>query len=87
MSWLRDVSGNPPAPHVPDPGEPKVPDPTNPDRMVSDKPANRPFLAYVILAWTLYFHLINEKAIKNIVTSKKNYTMPGWRDRKKERLG
>jgi hypothetical protein len=87
MSWLEDVSGKHPAPYVPDPGEPKVKDPTNPNRMVSDKPANRPFLAYVFSDWSLYLRLINDKAIKNTVTSKKNYTMLGWRDSKKERLG
>lgn len=48
MSWLNDFSGaNPTPPYTEDPAEPKVKDPSIPNRMVSDKPANRPFLAYV----------------------------------------
>lgn len=47
MSWLKDFAGGDPLPpYTGDPGEPKVKDPSIPNRMVSDKPANRPFLAY-----------------------------------------
>lgn len=50
MSWLKDFAGGDPLPpYTGDPGEPKVKDPSIPNRMVSDKPANRPFLAYVYL--------------------------------------
>ncbi|KAF8897171.1 cytochrome b5-like heme/steroid binding domain-containing protein [Infundibulicybe gibba] len=49
MSWLQGLNGEEPAPYVEanDPGaEPRVEDPSIPNRMVSSKPANRPFLAY-----------------------------------------
>jgi len=47
MSWLGELAGGaPPAPYVDDSTD-KVADPNIPGRMVSNKPANRPFLAYV----------------------------------------
>jgi len=54
MSWLKELHGGTPAqPYVEPPAnpgapaEPKVRDPVIPDRMVSNKQANRPFLACV----------------------------------------
>jgi hypothetical protein len=87
MSWLKDISGEDPPAYTGDPGEAKVQDPNIPNRMVSDKPANRPFLAYVYLHRNLYLHLTNYKAIKNTAKSKRDYTTLGWRDRKNERPG
>ncbi|KIY45985.1 cytochrome b5, partial [Fistulina hepatica ATCC 64428] len=47
MSWLSDfVTGAPREPYVTPEDEPRVPDPTNPERMISAKSANKPFLAY-----------------------------------------
>ncbi|KAF5357579.1 hypothetical protein D9758_007457 [Tetrapyrgos nigripes] len=47
MSWLNTAAtGKEPEPYVEPPSEPKVKDPSIPNRMVSDKPANRPFLAH-----------------------------------------
>ncbi|PFH52566.1 hypothetical protein AMATHDRAFT_56607 [Amanita thiersii Skay4041] len=47
MSWLSALSGgDPPAPYKEPDDTPKVRDPAIPNRMVSTKPANRPFLAY-----------------------------------------
>lgn len=43
MSWISNMEGNP-DPNFKDDG-PKVPDPAIPDRMVSTKRANQPFLA------------------------------------------
>jgi len=43
MSWLANMEGKP-DPNFRD-EEPKVPDPAIPNRMVSTKRANRPFLA------------------------------------------
>ncbi len=43
MSWITNMEGNP-DPNFKDDG-PKVPDPAIPDRMVSTKRANQPFLA------------------------------------------
>jgi len=43
MSWLANMEGRP-DPNFRD-EEPKVPDPAIPNRMVSTKRANRPFLA------------------------------------------
>lgn len=49
MSWLKDLGGeNKRTEPFKDTGEGlKVPDPHIPGRLVADKPANRPFLAYV----------------------------------------
>lgn len=44
MSWIANIEGKP-DPNFKDDG-PKVPDPAIPDRMVSTKRANQPFLAY-----------------------------------------
>jgi len=49
MSWLKEMAGGEPiAPYVePDaPSNPKVKDPAIPNRMVTNKTANRPFLAH-----------------------------------------
>ncbi|RDB20546.1 Membrane-associated progesterone-binding protein 4 [Hypsizygus marmoreus] len=47
MSSLSQMSGgDAPPPYIEPATEPKVRDPSIPNRMVSDKPANRPFLAY-----------------------------------------
>jgi len=47
MSWLKQAAGGEaPAPYQEPEEERKVKDPSIPHRMVSDKPANRPFLAY-----------------------------------------
>ncbi|KAG6375090.1 cytochrome b5 [Boletus reticuloceps] len=43
MSWIWNPSGNAPKPQ---PTEEMVPDPGDPNRMVSKKAANQPFLAY-----------------------------------------
>jgi hypothetical protein len=43
MSWISNMEGKP-DPNFKDDG-PKVPDPAIPDRMVSTKRANQPFLA------------------------------------------
>ena len=46
MSWLKEAAGGGPLPpYVDDSLEGKVPDPRIPNRMVANKPANRPFLA------------------------------------------
>lgn len=45
MSWVKDVVGGEPSqPYIDHSGE-KVADPYIPNRMVSNKKANRPFLA------------------------------------------
>ncbi|KAI9433298.1 cytochrome b5 [Lactarius indigo] len=44
MSWISNIEGKP-DPNYKDDG-PKVPDPAIPDRMVSTKRANQPFLSY-----------------------------------------
>ncbi|KAF9008831.1 cytochrome b5-like heme/steroid binding domain-containing protein [Cyathus striatus] len=50
MSWLKEMAGGPALPPYKEPAgpssEPKVSDPAIPNRMVSNKSANRPFLAY-----------------------------------------
>ncbi|KAF8665816.1 hypothetical protein AX16_000259 [Volvariella volvacea WC 439] len=47
MSWIKDMSGGEPSkPYKEKEEAPKVKDPAIPNRMVVDKPANRPFLAY-----------------------------------------
>jgi len=47
MSWINQAAGGPaPEPYHESPDEPKVNDPSIPGRVVADKPANRPFLAY-----------------------------------------
>lgn len=46
MSWLPSLFGKEPEPYVEPSDTPKVPDPSIPNRMVSTKSANRPFLAY-----------------------------------------
>lgn len=46
MSWIWNPSGNVPKPQ---PTEEMVPDPGDPNRMVSKKAANQPFLVYVPL--------------------------------------
>jgi hypothetical protein len=51
MSWLKEMSGGekmPPYVEADSSSNPKVKDPSIPNRMVSTKPANRPFLAYVL---------------------------------------
>jgi hypothetical protein len=48
MSWITNIDGKP-DPNFKDDG-PKVPDPAIPDRMVSTKRANQPFLKYVFFA-------------------------------------
>ena len=55
------AGGEPMAPYVePDgPSNPKVNDPTIPNRMVSTKAANRPFLAYVFGLNFTYRNIIN----------------------------
>ncbi|KAJ3736513.1 cytochrome b5-like heme/steroid binding domain-containing protein [Lentinula guzmanii] len=47
MSWLKtSITGEEPQPYVEPESTPRVKDPVVPDRMVIDKAANRPFLAY-----------------------------------------
>uniref|UniRef100_A0A0W0G4A4 Uncharacterized protein n=1 Tax=Moniliophthora roreri TaxID=221103 RepID=A0A0W0G4A4_MONRR len=47
MSWLKSMaSGEEPEQYREPASTPKVKDPSRPGRMVSDKPANKPFLAY-----------------------------------------
>ncbi|KAF9268303.1 cytochrome b5 [Marasmius fiardii PR-910] len=47
MSWLKGMAtGEEPVPYKEPPTAPLVRDPSHPNRMVSNKPANRPFLAY-----------------------------------------
>jgi len=46
MSWMSGLTGQEPERYVPPPDEAKVPDPYIPDRMVSAKSANQPFLAH-----------------------------------------
>lgn len=47
MSWLSGLAtGEEPAPYK-DTSTDKVPDPNIPERLVSNKAANQPFLAYV----------------------------------------
>ncbi|KAJ6516302.1 cytochrome b5-like heme/steroid binding domain-containing protein [Mycena sanguinolenta] len=46
MSWLAGLTGQQPPRYVPPPDELKVKDPNIPDRMVSNKTANQPFLAH-----------------------------------------
>lgn len=46
MSWLKPMSaGETPAAYKEESDTPKIEDPSIPNRMVEDKPANRPFLA------------------------------------------
>lgn len=46
MSWLKEAAGGGPLPpYVDNSLEDKVPDPHNPNRMVANKAANRPFLS------------------------------------------
>lgn len=52
MSWIKEMAGGeamPPYVETDSPSNPKVKDPSIPNRMVSTKPANRPFLAYVLI--------------------------------------
>ncbi|KAK1217350.1 hypothetical protein PQX77_019985 [Marasmius sp. AFHP31] len=47
MSWLKGMAtGEDPEPYREPPTAPLVRDPSQPNRMVSNKPANKPFLAY-----------------------------------------
>jgi len=46
MSWMSEAVGGPPPVYTGGDGYPTVPDPDDPDRMVSAKPANKPFLAH-----------------------------------------
>lgn len=50
MSWLAGVAGGEDPPPYKDTSTDKVPDPSIPNRMVSNKSANQPFLAYVLKA-------------------------------------
>ena len=50
MSWLAGLGTGEEPPPYKDTSTDKVPDPSIPDRMVSNKTANRPFLAYVLKA-------------------------------------
>jgi len=47
MSWIGELAGGAPPPRYVDDSTDKVADPNIPGRMVSNKSANRPFLAYV----------------------------------------
>ena len=47
MSWLAGLAQGKEPPPYKDTSTDKVPDPSIPDRMVSNKAANQPFLAYV----------------------------------------
>ncbi|KAJ7873392.1 cytochrome b5-like heme/steroid binding domain-containing protein [Mycena olivaceomarginata] len=46
MSWMGGLTGKEPERYVAPPDEPKVADPHIPDRLVSNKSANQPFLAH-----------------------------------------
>ncbi|KAJ7283370.1 cytochrome b5-like heme/steroid binding domain-containing protein [Mycena rebaudengoi] len=46
MSWMSGLQGETPPPYIAPPDEEKVKDPSIPDRMVSAKSANQPFLAH-----------------------------------------
>ncbi|KAJ7477149.1 hypothetical protein B0H11DRAFT_2158246 [Mycena galericulata] len=46
MSWMSGLTGQEPERYIPPPDELKVQDPSIPDRMVSAKSANQPFLAH-----------------------------------------
>ncbi|KAJ3739548.1 cytochrome b5 [Lentinula detonsa] len=47
MSWFKtSITGEEPQPYIEPESTPRVKDPVIPDRMVIDKAANRPFLAY-----------------------------------------
>lgn len=49
MSWFQEAAGGPAPPTYQDPPEKrKMKDPAIPGRTVTDKAANRPFLAYVL---------------------------------------
>ena len=59
---------------------PKVPDPSIPNRMVSTKQANRPFLAYVSQLFYLTYGTGTKasiEVIRHIVNDRRRYTMPG----------
>lgn len=77
MSWFSNPEGRP-DPNFVDDG-PKVADPAIPDRMVSTKRANQPFLAYVSpLAYvSAAFNVSFRLGTKPTATNKRKSTPPG----------
>ena len=55
MSWLAGVASGEEPPPYKDTSTDKIPDPSIPNRMVSNKPANLPFLAYVLKVQRILF--------------------------------
>ena len=77
MSWLLNPRGDG-SPALTDEDKlPKVPDPSNPDRMVSAKKANQPFLACVLLHCIVCARLKIRKDTNGIRINAKRNTMPG----------
>lgn len=79
MSWIWNPSGNAPKPQ---PTEEMVPDPGNPNRMVSKKAANQPFLAYV--PWLLVPSRVLSRALAttNTNSNKRGCIKPGCNARR-----
>lgn len=69
MSWIMSgVNGEEPEKYVEPADSPKVPDPSIPNRMVADKAANKPFLAWVqsrVLHIPFYLTLPRYKAYRD----------------------
>jgi hypothetical protein len=87
MSWISNPQGRPDR-NFRDDG-PKVPDPAIPDRMVSTKRANQPFLAYVfvlsspiLLYYFFFFFSFRYKAYRD----EQAKLHAAWREREEARL-
>lgn len=80
MSWITNINAKP-DPNFKDDG-PKVPDPAIPDRMVSTKRANQPFLKCVLSFGVVtptppYSHTFANKGTRPTATNRPNYTPTG----------
>src|SRR6266702_4588142 len=75
MSWITNIDGKP-DPNFKDDG-PKVADPAIPDRMVSTKRANQPFLSCVFHSFTNDYSPLSRLGTKHTATSRQSYTPPG----------
>lgn len=82
MSWIWNPTGNAPKPQ---PTEEMVPDPGDPNRKVSKKTANQPFLAYVAPVSVSRFLTVQPFASYHEYRLEREKLHEAWLQRKKER--
>lgn len=86
MSWLAGLARGEEPPPYKDTSTDKVPDPSIPNRMVSNKSANQPFLAYVLKDQYSVFPtdmLLINKDIRNTEQIRRHYMPLGWRRKRR----